>query len=107
VAGKVHCRVLRSGDGLRALNPEICPATGQPGSSSAQCAMVDVHYSHGNLCPFLSRLVIQVGGSVYDVWTMDALMQWLGSQDVHGGQWTALCLRCDSSGTEVGARLRL
>lgn len=106
MAGKVRTRMSMSSHGVQAVTPDLCPVPREDGSAYPNCAVIDGRYHHANLCPFLYRLQASVGGSQYDVMTIDALLQWTASQDVHGASWTALCLRQESKGTGAGARLR-
>ena|SRR5215472_10241035 len=105
MAGRVRATVHRGNGQILSVLPQPCPASNGP-QRLLCCVVVDLHYSHANLCPFLYGLVLQVNGSTYDVRALDAVMQWAASQEVHGAQWTPLCLRMESKDTEPGARLR-
>jgi hypothetical protein len=85
--------------------PLECPVDAKPGLRN-YCLAVDLAVPHVNLCPFLQRFRLEVGGSDYELMTVDAMLQWLASQDVHQGYWKSLCMRRESKGTDAGAQLR-
>lgn len=105
MAGRVRGKVWNAGYRTTAITPDLCPVRDEM-SSYPNCLVADLGANHVNLCPFAYRFELRVGGSGYDVMTIDASLQWLASQDVHGAQWYTLCLRKESKGTEAGARLR-
>jgi|SRR5215472_4369447 len=105
MAGKVKTTVWVGHSGLYSITPNLCPA--QDAVTTARpCLVADPHRHALNLCPFAYRFLVRPNGAEYDVATVDAMLQWLGSQELHRADWTTLCLRESSMKTEAGARLR-
>jgi len=105
MAGKVKTTVWVGHSGVLSISPNLCPAH-QEGIADPPCLVADPRRSGLNLCPFAYRFLVRPGGQEYEVMTVDAMLQWLAAQELHQADWTTLCLRKESAGTEIGARLR-
>ena len=87
------------------VRPVICPVEAL-NRTMPPCIAGDRESGHHNLCPFYHRLRIYRGGTVYDIERTSDWVWWLMTDQRQHDTYEVICLRKESHGTEVGARLR-
>lgn len=106
MAGKVHLKVQQgTNPNLLYGIPQPCPVSNRLWSG-LDCVVVDRAVAWVNLCPFLYGLQVRRGGCVMELRSEREILAHMAHSEYIAEEYTCLCLRKESAGTEAGARLR-
>ena len=105
MAGEVRCRKFGVDAGRPMIDPDICPAA-SGALHSPSCLKASMSDGHENWCPFAMALILRRAGTTYDLDRGSSVRVWMTDYGSDLDDWSCICLRKESAGTQPGAVLR-